>query len=39
MYTATVFYMLHYVSIRCLVPSKNSFTHLHVAILRCRPEA
>jgi len=39
MYTSIAFHTLHYGSVRDLVPSRNSFTHLYVANLRCRHTA
>jgi len=33
-YASVAFYTLHYGSIRCLVASKNSSTHVNVANLR-----
>jgi len=39
LYTHIAFYTLHYGSIRRLVPSRNSSTHLYFAKLRCRQTA
>ena len=38
-YISIAFYTLHYGSVRRLVPSRNSSTHLYVAKLQCRPTA